>query len=400
MRCHNEKCGRQFTNALELFDGSLVCPHCFQSVKPGEGDFHISEKNEEWYALSESYFFSYLQSVNPDEENKGKDKNKPDKDYLLANALKYCEKAAVSGHPEAMVMLGFFYYKNYVNYDLGGLGRYKTAYLYLTSIIDHNNRDDILKAYSRYYKETESGNETAKAEKKVSVMLKKAAFYLADMIMYAPVSLTKESKDNKYSKSHVKEFLAKETDSTISVPDMSVDVSEDNVDLLSNLKSIFELCKQTSVAHSPLFGYYSINEDEYHKLVEIYKEYKGGSLDVGLVWKDEDDNYKYFAFDNTAAVENLKLLKDGKCKMYFFFLNGNCAGFVKKDTSANEIFDYLTSKRSEIAYIIKNTAGCTDGDHILSWDDGYFVKHYILRKNKGKKVSEGIVNLILGEYKI
>ena len=152
MICSNMKCGKEIATPLECFDGKWYCPHCFEEVQSGNVRFRIDRESNDKYELSQVYFCQWLTTQNADTE-------------LLDKAVAYCKEAAFAGHPKAILRLGYFYDKDYIEKNNSEKARVVIAEKYYSSLCDNPNEKieggydahvdlDEVKAQAAQYRKT------------------------------------------------------------------------------------------------------------------------------------------------------------------------------------------------------------------------------------------------------
>lgn len=132
MRC--DSCKREVEQPLELYDGSWACNFCRKKLVNEQPEFRITKKNDSLFKLSEIYYYQWLT-----ESAAG--------DFaadvsLIENAVELCKSAAMTGHPEAILKMGYYYDKDYVEANRGEDVRCRIAYAYYSSVC-FNNSDTV-----------------------------------------------------------------------------------------------------------------------------------------------------------------------------------------------------------------------------------------------------------------
>ncbi|MCD8294069.1 MAG: hypothetical protein LUE27_02315 [Clostridia bacterium] len=393
MKCR--KCGKDIVKALELFNGDLRCPGCGAGIVPGEGDLDVTRDNDELYRLSRANFFTYLERASGQSE-KTTDKEKKETSGYLERAVEFCGNAANALHPEAIVDLGYYYSKNYVNEDVVGVGRYKTAYSYFRCIIDPNNFDDLHDKYAAYFRDNGiAGSPTDEAARVAT----KAAYYMLDMISSAPEELTEQPE---YSLAKAKELI--ESNKYIKIGDMGDfafrTAAEEAADKMKRISKTLERCKEKSSSHSPLFGYFEITPDEYYGVKALSAKYPKGIV-MGLLY--EQGGYMEWAGIGNSEAERI-MNGDPGLKLYFYFFNqGSASKVYKKGFKASSLEDVVIDNGTQngMAEIVSASG---KKEQIFYWDDGYFVSANKgkLKREAGKEnyssIISGFLMLSSGEY--
>ena len=126
MICHNDRCGKEVEQPLELYDGSWACPYCKREMGGDFSAFSITEENEELYILSERSYYRWLTNM---KLLRGKAAQK-----LIDRAVELCRESAQLGNPLAVLRLGFFYDKDYVEVNRSEAVRCRIAYAYYSAV--------------------------------------------------------------------------------------------------------------------------------------------------------------------------------------------------------------------------------------------------------------------------
>ncbi|MCD8287120.1 MAG: hypothetical protein LUD50_07855 [Clostridia bacterium] len=391
MKCR--KCDKEMVKALELFNGDLRCPHCGASIVPGEGEVDVTADNDELYRLSKANFCTYLEKASGLNGTSTK-KEIAEAEGYRDRAVEFCEKAAYALHPEAIADLGYYYCKNYVNEDVVGVGRYKTAYSYFRCILDVKNYDDIKEAYQRFFNDTAS---VKSAADEASRVVTKAAYYMLDMISSAPEELTEQQE---YSLVKVKELIR--DNPNIKLADIGTfgdkTALEEALEKMQRIKDILSRCREKSSSHSPLFGYFEITPAEYGAVKALAASFPKG-ITMELLY--EQGGMLEWGVMGNSETERI-IASDAGLKMYFCFFNqGSASKVFKKGFKASSLEGEMFARGSQegVAAIIR-TAG--KKEQIFYWDDGYFVTQNKakLRKVAGRdyNTTSGFIMLSSGEY--
>ncbi|MCD8307350.1 MAG: hypothetical protein LUD51_03870 [Clostridia bacterium] len=388
------KCGKEVVKPLELFNGDLRCPLCGASVVPGEGQVAVTRENDELYRLSKANFLTYLEKASTFDVNTSK-KEKSEAEGFRDRAVEFCGQAAYALHPEAIVDLGYYYSKDYINEDIVGVGRYKTAYSYFRCITDPKNFDDIRERYKQYFIETGS---SASAADEAARVVTKAAYYMLDMISTAPEEFASQGE---YTLEKAKELI--ESNPNIRLADMGTFAdktpAEDAEDKLKRIEDTLDRCRERSSSHSPLFGYFEITSKEYVAVKQIAAKYPKGIV-MELLYEQGD--LEWGGIGNTE-VEHIIASDDG-LKMYFCFFNQNSASKVyKKGFKASSLEGVLFDRLSADNNLAQLIRAAGKKGQTFYWDDGYFVtrNRAKLRREAGGRdyaVTDGFIMLSSGEY--
>ncbi|MCD8206225.1 MAG: hypothetical protein LUD29_06475 [Clostridia bacterium] len=336
MKCR--KCRLEFKRALELFNGDIVCPRCFKSLTPGEDDFAVGEEEEADFKLSETYYLSYLELASrPEAYPKEKEKRNKKIETYRKKALEYCERAANAYHPEAIVDMGYYYYKGYVSLGQGGFGRFRTAYRYFMGIIDRKNNNNIYEVYSKYYSLKGEKMPAEAAKEKVRMILGKAVNYMKDMYLSAPSEFVSNRKGNIYGVDATNKKLGEELaglnfDYKI-VRDETAKALSPKID---SLIEILKTCTQKSAARTPIFGMYEVTQSDVMRLREFMDNLR--SADRGSLLCALEGERNNGAFDFSVFYDDPARVFAGAKKVIFCFCNKNSsAKNMKRDISSGAL---------------------------------------------------------------
>ncbi len=127
MKC--KYCKRTIEKPLELYDGEWGCPHCKAKGIVGMlvDKPVVTKENAEEFKLSESMFYRWLTYEGVSRETAKK---------MLADAVEFCKSAALKGHPEAILRLGYYYDKDFIDTNRTEGDRCKIAAAYYKSVIN------------------------------------------------------------------------------------------------------------------------------------------------------------------------------------------------------------------------------------------------------------------------
>ena len=122
MKCTNNKCGKEFKDPLIRFNGDWHCPFCKSKIDP-EANFEITKENQELFSLAHLYYLKALKTVDRDLRRK-----------YIEKTVDFCDRALKLKHPEAYVLKGYLYDKDYVELNLTEASRCKIAYKYYSAV--------------------------------------------------------------------------------------------------------------------------------------------------------------------------------------------------------------------------------------------------------------------------
>lgn len=240
MICAN--CKKKIDEPLLLYNGSLTCPSCKKPLTAVE-NFCITEENEELYRLSENMFFRALTS---------QDKNKQRK-YRL-KAVDYCKKAAIAGHPYAIVRLGYYYEKGLAEPSSKSESErgWRIAYGFYSSVC-FCEEDKELKIELKRMPIAYQSNEHFHDLRKI------AASYLLDMLLTTDEEFDALPRFN-YA------INRKKVLSQLGIHDDRTRASGQEKNRMEILESVLEGCLEKR--HAPLFGYVWVKAGELSQFME------------------------------------------------------------------------------------------------------------------------------------
>ncbi|MCD8200703.1 MAG: hypothetical protein LUD47_01340 [Clostridia bacterium] len=410
MKC--SKCGANFKKALELVNGDIVCPACFKSLTPGEDEFRLD--SDEWFGLSRTYYLSYLElAARQGEENvrERAQREKKMNDYL-ARALDYCERAAADYHPEALVDMGYYYYKNYEKYDVGGIGRFRIAYTYFRCIIDGKNHDNLYKAYSDFYSQNGDKAASENGRKKMFEVIRKAAYYLKDMYSCAPAEFSANRKGNLYGVANTNRMLDEQLkglgdlgrEYKITEADTAYTGESAKVEAV---KATLKRCTEKAAPHPPIFGYYEISRSEYDEISRFVEE---------NIKRSEQSSFARFlvteksgGFDVCAYDREDEAYRGAK-RVFLCFYNRNCVSkILKKELGNPKGIDtaigrtekmFFNQEDDDLKNIVKYASEAGKSESCIFYiDDVYFVSGHIMKKAGKPSLGEGFLSFLDESYK-
>ena len=100
-------CQKHFDRPLELFDGKSACPKCHAELVR-EAGLALTDSGEALFRLSEICYLRALKTPFDRPAEYRRDIHK---------AVDFCREAASTGHPKALLRLGFYYDRGYVVID-------------------------------------------------------------------------------------------------------------------------------------------------------------------------------------------------------------------------------------------------------------------------------------------
>lgn len=353
MRCTNSKCGKEFKDPLMLYDGKWLCPHCKNSIDP-DSKFEVTKENHELFTLAQ---INYLRALKTEDRELRK--------KYIAKTVEFCDKALKLKHPEAYVLKGYLYDKDYVDLNLSESTRCKIAYKYYSAVC--------------YAQDTNIQVEADVDHVDLEAVKKEAAIHL--MIMLSNFEESEKS-GNEYKFDF---NMKKLRDRNIHV-DVKKKTELNSVDRVSSLYSVIANCNKNYRA--PLFGYYYLEGKE---LVELFKRLDEGSEDVKKVlYKDVNFSIVQFdkkddIIDEANAFEKISgrdrimrerilnhMESNPEQKMFVVLINTKKNGhqYLKKN-QLDQIERYIQGERFDYD-IIRNIINNSEIDNITFYDDDIY----------------------------
>lgn len=416
-------CGKRYKDPLELYNGKLICPNCGHALIPS---FSVTRENEELFGLSEQFFYGYLTKASRaaagGEGSAHADKDeKKRQDKLLRQAIEYCRRAAYSGHPEALVRLGYYYDNNYVDYGRSDSDRDKIAYKYYARVLYEEEQDGaggdgrntpverrLCAAWGK------GAEKNAQIVKRVHRIRRRAAIALLSMLSMTSEELARQEKYD--LKTHLDRLIAA---NVIHEGELSFRRGElpqaDRVDKI--FKLLLSFGRQSE--RSPFFGYYILSGAEMYRLSRRLgglspREKEACKLLVqgvpvlyeeGKAILDLSQLYTLARKTNTIAPADSvpeDLPAGGKYCVFFF--NGNCDGVYARKSMIEEFIEkYDVLGEGDFSLLINadvRTYGDSQSDvqiaeHIFYADDLYYVKKFADKRDVEEDVEQHILTKLM-----
>lgn len=362
MRCDN--CNTFFARPLELYNGDWACPNCRRSMSLSSVQLTLTGENDELYKLSEICYMRALTSQG----------NKKAYAGFLNKAMNYCKEAAYSGHPKALVRLGFLYDNGY--FSLDETEAFKQAYecyaaVWCGKILDKRN----ITADAEY---SDGG-------KKVKMS---AAKRCLELLKDAPAKMRVQAR---YRYENVAARLKEEGLYDGDAPDAAYRVAES--DRSSRILEILGTC--FSKEKAPLFGLLFASGEDLRQACEVKEKRKNSEKSkfifiaekVALTIIDIDDG-KVRALKTES---DFKSVPDGKYCLYFFNTNGkHCfsgakLSSIKRTLESGDSFGDFVKVKELIPYAFSQSEYT---DYIFSDDD------ILMYKSRAESVSHALCDLI------
>lgn len=361
MQC--EKCKNEFDRALELYNGDWYCPYCHSLLALSDLKLVVTDANEDAFRMSEICYLRALKT--PAQE-------KAEYNDLLLKAIEFCKEAAHSGHPKALVRLGFFYDRGYFSID--ETEAFKQAYEYYGAVIKGKISDMRTKKLPDY------------ADGGAKVKRCAAKLYLS-LLKNAPKSMRRFEKYD-----YPKELKALKSAGLYYGGDDFVEstlISDRSQRAMEILQSCF------SKDHPPLFGLLMLKGSEFAQLYKITEKVKNGYKNklLGIAEK-----VSLFLVDIRNGVpraiktnRDLYADDDGDYCLYFFNTGGRHAllpGAMNAVKRSLEKGDAITDFARVNELISSISQGVERADYVFSDDD------ILIHKSKAESVSHALGDLI------
>lgn len=361
MEC--EKCNKQFERPLELYNGEWACPVCHESLALTSLKLVVTDENESVFRMSEICYLRALKSA--------ADKKVYNK--FLSRSIEYCKDAAHSGHPKALVRLGYFYDTGYFSVDVSEA--FKQAYEYYRVVWNGKINDMRSSKVDGEY--LDGGLQIKKSA---------ARLYL-NLLKNAPLKMRTHQRYR-----YETEFAAV-AEAGLDVGAESLDGVSSETDRCSRIFEVFESC--FSKEHAPLFGLLLLDGGDFKALASVNEGTAKNGTRKKLIHIAEKVTLRLIDLKDGESraiknVKNLSEVKDGNYCLYFFNTNGGhslSGGKMNAVKHALEKGDSLTEfvKINELIALICNSDYT---DYVFSDDD------IIVHKSKAESVSHALGDLI------
>ena len=297
---------------LELYDGqraSLPDKKVTTDYIPG---LSISARGKEIFALSENLYCKWLETQD---------------DYsLVTRAIDLCRQAVALGYPHAVVKMGYYYDKDYIDSDRMEEYRCRVATDYYSKVV-YADRPPI----------TERG---VTSEIAWEDLRKMSARLLLEMLSSSSEALTRDV-NNRYGYSYNRKEIAS------LFPDIKAEgnlaVKSRSKDMEKALQEVLKYCK-TNKYRAPLFGVLKMNVAEVLRAFskDGFAWQASKNINVYLIageWVAKAGATQDFHTRLNERFANCK--GDGKVWVCFFNVNSDGHRFVN-EKSRNAICNYCT----------------------------------------------------------
>lgn len=359
MICTNNNCQKKFAKPLELYNGSIACPHCKTQLS-AVPDLTITKHNDELFNLSEVCFLRYL---SPESLKTITNKSLiPEQKKLLNRAIEYCSSSAKEGNPKAIYKLAY-YNEHYLETVRSETDRMRLAFEYYYAICHYKpttvTTEDDVKGLSN-------------AE--LQSLKRQSALSLLKLYYAHPIAFKgKTGFENRKT----------EVENVYGTADFTSSASS-NKNKANHLHGILVSCFDKDRA--PLFGLYKINGKEFKDFVTMmskkskfrynFSKLMDKGIEIRYSRADEDgklgrDSVFYRITNDKIAQELISDLYD-KDYLYLYifnvqgkhqYLSSNQMKQVKKDIAKDDEYTPLIEL---IDY--------SNQDYLFYDDDIYFFK--------------------------
>lgn len=338
------KCKKYFERPLELYNGEWACPYCHGGLALSDIKLIVTDENDNAFTISE---ISYLRALKTPKENRA--------EYLrlLSDAMELCKEAAQSGHPKAMLRLGYLYDCGY--FPIDETEAFKQAYEYYRAVWSGKIND---------MRGSKVNGEYSDGGLKVK---KNAAKLYLNLLKNAPPKMKRHERyDYRSEFSALCEMGLCEGGAEFEYTAQSTDRAERVIGILNGC---------LSKDHSPLFGLCLLNGAEFSSLAAI-KDTGKRSDKSRLIHIAEKVSVYLINLKNGVprAIKSERDLvaDDGDYALYFFNPNGKkylSAGSVASIKRSLEKGDAVTdfARVNELVSII--CRGRESLDYVFSDDD-------------------------------
>ena len=282
MKCEN--CLKNFETPLMLYNGKIACPHCGKLLKSGD-ELKVTYENEEYYRISESCFYRYLE--NPTDRT------------FIKRAVEYCTYSAHNGHPAATVRLGYYYETGYADGALAKSERFRIAHDYYRSVCMYDKPLVVASGIKGYDEDDFYKIKEIAAKREWNIISRNIGGYKGDAVqLNSAVAAIKSKLSGKFP--------------SLRFSDVAANVTSEESGLDAKLQSCFDTVR------APLFGITAITAREFEANAPAITRAADGGLYLWHVAKSGVE-YTFYALTNAAQVNAFAkgLTDDG----YLFFFN-------------------------------------------------------------------------------
>lgn len=362
MQC--EKCKNEFERALELYNGDWYCPYCHGLLALSEVKLAVTDANEDAFKMSEICYLRALKTPASD---------KITYNELLGKATEFCREAARSGHPKALVRLGFFYDAGYFSID--ETEAFKQAYEYYRAVINGKISDMRTKKTADY---SEGG---------IKVKRSAAKLYL-NLLKNAPESMRRFEKYD-----YLAELKSLKAAGLYFGGDDFI-LSSLSADRAPRVMEILQSC--FSRERPPLFGLLTLKGSDFTELAAMTEKTKNGFKSKLLSVAEKVSVYLIDITNGEprAIKTNRDLFAEEEGRdycLYFFNTNGKhsmSAASLNAVKRSLEKGDSITDFARVNELISSISRGVGRADYVFTADD------ILIHKSKAESVSHALGDLI------
>jgi len=381
MKCGN--CNQDIDRPLELYDGRWCCPHCKKDVFPDtDTELEINALNRELFVRSEEYYFKWLTSSNEDKRTRFK---------YLDKAVNLCYEAAFMFHPSALMRMGYYYDRGYVDFNTGSAERWRVAYFYYKAVLFNVHRGV----------HTPEGDDRYVDE--LTDIKLQCAGYLIDMLKNVPREIAvKRQFDGYESLDELRAALAEK------ITDLGGDYDKfellygeraEDEDAASVAFATLRSC--TDEERAPVFGIFKLSKEE---CVRLFSEEDNGfsvlesigrdlRLKMAKAYDDKEIDGKFYELKNSNAVaQYVSDCPDSGVYMCFVNARGGHK-YLKKRTIAGIAKCLEDNGNADIKRLIK--AGRYNS--CVFYDDDFY--KYSEKGRTSKKETDKFVSDVCEEEK-
>lgn len=309
------------TDELELYDGRRASLTEKQVLTDHIPSLAVTARGKETFALSESLYCKWLET--------GQDPS------LIDRAVALCREAVALGYPQAVVKMGFYYDKDYVDADRTEEYRCRVATDYYGKVVYSDKYPTVEKVINP----VTGASESVRLEIAWEDLQKTAARMLLEMLAASEYANSCDS-DDSYGYAHNAERIK----SAFGIELKNVSVPFRGKDNEKTLKQVLEACRYNKY-RAPLFGVIRLDYEEAKRIFS--KE--------GFGWS-ASKNVNIWLINGSAVVKAgptegfiKKFSGFPHDKVWVCFFNSNLGGHrFLKEKSRREICERFYAKDCEV----------------------------------------------------
>lgn len=135
-----KECNKDVKQPLELYDGRWACPYCKKNLMLSGDSLSFTHENNELFVLSDKCYYTYLTRINHVLART----DVKECQTLLNKAIDLCRQSAYLGNPNAIIRLGYYYDKDYVEVNRSEEERCRIAYQLYKKVWKSDEKSDNL----------------------------------------------------------------------------------------------------------------------------------------------------------------------------------------------------------------------------------------------------------------